>query len=235
MGERDREPAILQKALRQHDVAIGIGAFSGLRYRLLDRPVCRSVDIDYHWTGDPETPQKELAHLLERRLLPNICRRLNFDGSVSAPPAGSPARHHCRTRLLEARVSRYVPGKYGLPAGVTVEDLVMAIDSDAHVTAAAALAQHGLITQVPPLVERFMRQRHNRSRERHSPLGTLVFTCIALAVHGLPEGGPAGPGRASCDLVFMSRRRRYTKPARRGSRATSRGGRKARPRPRISP
>jgi len=111
-----------------------------------------------------------------------------------------------RRLVSKGVVARYAPGKYGLPAGVTVKDLLMAIDSDAYVTAAAALARHGLVTQVPQLVECFTRRRHNRSRERHSPLGTLVFTCVAPAVHAHPEGGLAGPGRAPYDLVFISRR-----------------------------
>lgn len=104
-------------------------------------------------------------------------------------------------------ICRYVPGKYGLPEGVAVEDLVRAIDSDAYVTAAAALARHGLITQVPRVVECFTRRRHNRSRERQSPLGTLVFTCVAPAVHSQPDGGVAEPDQAVCDLVYTSRRR----------------------------
>lgn len=101
---------------------------------------------------------------------------------------------------------RYVPGRYGLPDGVSVEDLVTAIDSDAYVTGAAALARHGLITQIPREVECFTRRRHNRSRRRPSPLGTLVFVCVSPTIHSLPQDGLADPAQAICDLVYACRR-----------------------------
>ena len=49
----------------------------------------RSVDIDYHWTGDVASKQRALAELFDRRLLPDVRRRLSFDGSVQAPPSES--------------------------------------------------------------------------------------------------------------------------------------------------
>lgn len=33
-------------------VGVGLCLVGGFRYRLLDRGVRRSVDIDYHWAGD---------------------------------------------------------------------------------------------------------------------------------------------------------------------------------------
>ena len=104
-------------------------------------------------------------------------------------------------------IRRYVPGKYGLPAGVLVEDLVAAIDSDAYVTGAAALAQNGFITQMPRLIECFTRRRHNRSRERKSALGTLVFVCVSPRIHAHPTDGVAGPAEALCDLWYTALRR----------------------------
>jgi hypothetical protein len=104
-------------------------------------------------------------------------------------------------------IRRYVPGRYGLPDGVAVEDLVAAIDSDAYVTGAAALARNGFITQMPRVVECFTRRRHNRSRERNSALGTLVFVCVSPTIHAQPDGGVAGPAQALCDLYYTARRR----------------------------
>jgi len=102
-------------------------------------------------------------------------------------------------------IRRYVPGKYGLSVGVLVEDLVAAIDSDAYVTGAAVLARNGFITQVPRVIECFTRRRHNRSRERKSALGTLVFVCPRI--HAFPAGGVAGPAEALCDLWYTALRR----------------------------
>ena len=104
-------------------------------------------------------------------------------------------------------LQRYVPGKYGLPDGVAVEELVTAIDPDAYVTGAAALARHGLITQIPHEVECFTRRRHGRSRRRPSPLGTIVFVCVSPAIHLRPPSGVAAPAEAICDLAYACRRR----------------------------
>lgn len=104
-------------------------------------------------------------------------------------------------------IRRYVPGKYGLPDGVSAEDLVAAIDSDAYVTGAAALASKGFITQVPRVIECFTRRRHNRSRQRKSALGTLVFVCVSPKIHSQPTSGLASPAQALCDLCYTSLRR----------------------------
>jgi hypothetical protein len=105
-------------------------------------------------------------------------------------------------------IRRWVPGRYGLPDGVTASELVAAIDADAYVTGAYALAQHGFITQVPHEIDCFTRRRHNRSRRRQTPLGTIVFICVGNRVHAPPAGrGLAPPGQALCDLVFVHRRR----------------------------
>ncbi len=101
---------------------------------------------------------------------------------------------------------RYVPGRYGLPDGVTPVDLVTSIDSDAYITAAAALARHGLITQMPRTIECLTRRRHNRSRSRPSPLGTLVFHCVSAKVHDRPEQAVAHPAQAVCDLFYLAHR-----------------------------
>lgn len=69
----------------------GLCLVGGFRYRLLDRAVRRSVDIDYHWMGDLAAKQQALAELFRRRLLPDVRRRLGLDGSVQAPASESDA------------------------------------------------------------------------------------------------------------------------------------------------
>ncbi len=54
----------------------------GFRYRFLDQSARISADIDYHWDGDLPTKQSELVELFARRLLPEIKRRMGYDGDV---------------------------------------------------------------------------------------------------------------------------------------------------------
>lgn len=104
-------------------------------------------------------------------------------------------------------IRRWVPGRYGLLDGVTAAELVAAIDGDAYVTGSYALAYHGFITQVPREIDCFTRRRHNRSRRRETPLGTLVFVCVGDRIHDRPaDRGVAPPGQALCDLVYGLRR-----------------------------
>ena len=105
-------------------------------------------------------------------------------------------------------IRRWVPGRYGLPDGVTVAELATTIDTDSYVTGAYALACHGFITQVPHEIDCFTRRRHNRSRQRRTPLGSLVFVCVSPRIHLMPEsGGMAGAEQALCDVLYMLRRR----------------------------
>ncbi len=105
-------------------------------------------------------------------------------------------------------IRRWVPGRYGLPDGVTAAELATAIDADAYVTGAYALAAHGLITQVPLEIDCFTRRRHNRSRRRRTPLGSLVFVCVSPRIHREPEQrGMATAEQALCDLLYLLRRR----------------------------
>ena len=52
----------------------GLCLVGGFRYRLLDRAVRLSVDIDYHWMGDLAAKQQALAELFRRRLLEQLFR-----------------------------------------------------------------------------------------------------------------------------------------------------------------
>jgi len=105
-------------------------------------------------------------------------------------------------------IRRWVPGRYGLPDSVTAAELANAIDSDAYVTGAYALACHGVITQAPREIDCFTRRRHNRSRRGRTPLGSLVFVCVSPRIHHLPEpGSMAAAEQALCDLLYLLSRR----------------------------
>jgi hypothetical protein len=62
----------------------GLWLVGGFRYRLLDRGVRRSIDIDYHWQGDLAAKRGELIAVFQRRLLPDVRRRLGLEGSAAA-------------------------------------------------------------------------------------------------------------------------------------------------------
>lgn len=110
--------------------------------------------------------------------------------------------------VRKGHIRRWVPGRYGPVDGVTAEELARAIDADAYVTGGYALARQGFITQQPREIECFTLRRHNRSRRRSTPLGTLVFVCVSPRVHAMPAvGGLAPPEQAICDLVYGLRRR----------------------------
>jgi hypothetical protein len=66
----------------------------GFRYRLLDRSVRTSRDIDYHWAGNLAEKQGELLALFRKRLLPSVRRQVGYEGradSATGPEAESPA------------------------------------------------------------------------------------------------------------------------------------------------
>lgn len=65
----------------------------GFRYRLLNQSCRTSLDIDYHWDGDLDGKQMEIMELLRAKLLPEVERRLAYDGDVrkaTGPDADSP-------------------------------------------------------------------------------------------------------------------------------------------------
>lgn len=54
----------------------------GFRYRLLNRSCRTSLDIDYHWDGDLGCKQSDIMNLLRIKLLPEVKRRLGYEGVV---------------------------------------------------------------------------------------------------------------------------------------------------------
>jgi predicted transcriptional regulator of viral defense system len=103
-------------------------------------------------------------------------------------------------------IERYARGTYGLPNAVTAEDLVQALDRSAYITGAAALHRHGIITQVPTKYTCFTNRRHNRSRERRTPVGRFVFVCVKRSVYAPPKAAvTAPPEQALLDFVYVCR------------------------------
>jgi hypothetical protein len=100
---------------------------------------------------------------------------------------------------------RYAYGRYGLPAAVTPEMLLPALDSGAYITGAYALFRHNLITQIPREVCCFTNRRHNLSRIRETPLGRFMFACVRSPIYSAPADGVIAPAeQALCDYVYMA-------------------------------
>jgi hypothetical protein len=54
----------------------------GFRYRLLDKSIRQSIDIDYHCSGYSEKLKESLLSLFKRRLFPEVKRELQMECSV---------------------------------------------------------------------------------------------------------------------------------------------------------
>jgi hypothetical protein len=73
-------------------VGHGLLLIGGSRFRLLDQGPRVSQDLDYHWLGDLAAKQTEIMEVLRRKLLPDVKRRFDLDGSIalaSGPDAES--------------------------------------------------------------------------------------------------------------------------------------------------
>jgi hypothetical protein len=112
------------------------------------------------------------------------------------------------SRLLKrGLLRRYAQGRYGAVGGVAPEDLLPLIDSSAYLTGFYALHRHNITTQVPSVITCFTRRRHNRSRERLSPLGKFVFVCVSPGIYARPSRGLiSAPEQALCDFFYLARR-----------------------------
>lgn len=91
----------------------------GFRYRLLDHSARMSADIDYHFEADLSVKQSELISLFQRRLIPEIKRRLEHDGSASAatgPEADSPAVRIVNLAFWKAAANH---GRIEIPVEIT--------------------------------------------------------------------------------------------------------------------
>jgi hypothetical protein len=97
----------------------GLSLIGGFRYRFLDGGVRRSMDVDYHWDGDLEKKQAQLVQLFQRRLVPDVERRLKHDGRAS--PAQGPDADSTFVKTVDLAFWRKGAG-YGrieLPVDIT--------------------------------------------------------------------------------------------------------------------
>jgi hypothetical protein len=138
-------------------------------------------------------------------------QKVVFTPSELANVAGRDPRSLSVTlqRLVRRGVlQRYAPGRYGLPGAAGPEDLVSLLDGSAYVTGMYALYRHGMVTQRPAEITCFTLRRHNRSRVRQTPVGRLVFVCVAPPLYAPPEKAViVSPEQALCDFVYLCRRR----------------------------
>jgi hypothetical protein len=110
-------------------------------------------------------------------------------------------------RLVKRGVlARYSTGVYGLSGAVTPENLVATLDADAYITGMFALYRHNLITQAPAEITCFTNRRHNRSRQRQTPFGKLIFVCVSRRIYAKPASGMlAPPEQAFCDFMYRTK------------------------------
>ncbi len=103
-------------------------------------------------------------------------------------------------------IDRYARGVYGLKNEVEPENLVRYIDEKAYITGFFVLHRHQMITQVPSKIICFTNRRHNRSRERLTPIGRYEFVCVNELVYAPPRGGiMTEPEQALFDFVYLMR------------------------------
>ena len=103
---------------------------------------------------------------------------------------------------------RYARGIYGLPEGLTASELLDSMDSHAYITSVSALFHHGMITQSPSSFVCFTDRRHNRSRERKTPVGRFIFVTVKKNIYSPPADKKIAPPEQSlCDFVYLMRRK----------------------------
>ena len=128
-----------------------------------------------------------------------------------AHAAGHPAKglHVALSRLVRQGILvRYATGVYGLPGAVDVETLVPMLDAGAYPTGHYALFRHNRVLQAPRRITCFTNRRHNRSRERSTPFGTLEFVTVSSRIYAPPaRGRTVPPEQALLDYTFLARRR----------------------------
>lgn len=110
-------------------------------------------------------------------------------------------------RLMQRNiVDRYARGVYGLKNEVEQENLVRYLDEKAYITGFFVLERHGMITQIPSKITCFTNRRHDRSRERITPIGRYEFVCVNETIYVPPkEGIMTEPEQALFDFVYLMR------------------------------
>lgn len=75
---------IIIRTVATHPAGHRLALIGGFRLRFLDQSVRASDDIDYHFEGDLVEKQRELLVLFRQRLLPEIRRTLQYQGSAQS-------------------------------------------------------------------------------------------------------------------------------------------------------
>jgi len=91
----------------------------GFRYRLLNQSCRLSLDVDYHWDGGLDEKQAEILVLLRAKLLPEVKRRLGYDGDVgkaTGPDADSPS---VKTVVMAFYRTGEAGGRIEIPVEIT--------------------------------------------------------------------------------------------------------------------
>lgn len=122
---------------------VGLRLIGGFRYRLIDGSSRMSADLDYHWDRDLESKRDEVVRLLQRQLVPEVKRRLGFDGSVY--PSSAPGEESAFVKTLEVALFAPggAPGRLEIPVHITripcMDPPVAAtVDGTVHLTASDA-------------------------------------------------------------------------------------------------
>lgn len=97
----------------------GLCLVGGFRYRLLDASCRRSLDLDYHWPGDLESKQAQVAAVLRKKLLPLVRERMGYEGDVRL--ATGPGAESAAVKTVEVAVWRQggPPGRITIPVDIT--------------------------------------------------------------------------------------------------------------------
>jgi nucleotidyltransferase AbiEii toxin of type IV toxin-antitoxin system len=110
--EADKLQRLVANSIARSPVGVNLLLIGGFRYRLLDNSQRLSVDIDYHWSGDLETKQRELLSLCRRTILGQARRELGYQGSASArtgPDADSPTAKFIDLKFWKGDVHIEIP------------------------------------------------------------------------------------------------------------------------------
>ena len=143
---------IAVRILATHPAGRGLCLVGGFRYRLLNESVRASNDIDYHCEGDLQRKQMEVVDLFRSKLLPEVKRKLGYDGDVrraADAEAESPVVQTVELAFyrvaepgsrIEIPVDILSVGRLDTPIVRTVEGIVLLTVSDADMIESKILA-----------------------------------------------------------------------------------------------